>query len=302
MPNMIASHNALLRADIRKDMRDGYQAWPKEWDKIIRDSKMETPEILLTTNSGLPEQQVLGEGEPYLIMDTRQADVIRKKDTQYGLGCGISIELKERDRYNKAMQSSKWLTRSTMLTQENAVADLLDDAFTGATFTGMFGERLCHTAHTLLGSPSTWSNQVSGNPQLSVAGLQAAFELGENAVDQMGAPMPVKIDTLIINIADQWMAIQLTQNPDEPNNTDRNINALRRKKQLSYEISHYKDQSGRDWFARDTSLHDAHLAFYTAPSPDDWYDNSTRQFFFVSRQSFCVYFYDQRGWIGSDAT
>lgn len=302
MPNHIVSHNVLLRPGIRRDMRDEYQNWEEEWSRIVRAGSMDMPEELLTTNSGLPEQQVLGEGEPYVIMDTVQADVIRKKDTQFGLGFGVSKELSERDQYNKANQGAKWLGRSTRLTQENSVADFLDDAFTGTTFTGFAGEALCSTTHSLLGASGTWSNQVAGNPQLSVLGLQAAMELGENTVDQMGAPIPVRIDTLIVNIADEWMAIQLTQNPDEPYTQNRNINAIRRKRQLGYVVSHYKDQTGRDWFGRDTKLHDSHLKFYTRPTPDDWYDKPTRTSYFVSRQSFLTYVYDQRGWIGSNAS
>jgi hypothetical protein len=96
--------------------------------------------------------------------------------------------------------------------------------------------------------------------------------------------------------------MQLTQNAEEPFTTDRNINATRKKRQLSYVVSHYKDQSGHDWFAKDTQMHDAHFLFKVRPQFVDWYEERTRGSYFASRQRILVYFYDPRGWIGSNAT
>jgi len=294
--------NLLLRPGLRKDFRDSYMSFEEEYSSILRVGTMDRAEIELTTMSGLPRQMILGEGESYTFIDAELAEKITKTDTQYGLGFGVTLEMMEDDLYGKANGSAKWLGRSTRLAQEYAVADLLDDAFAGGTFTGYAGEALCTAAHTLLSSPSTWSNQISGNPQLGVLGLQAAFELGEQTIDHRGDPIPVRIDHLIINIADEWTAIQLTQNEAEPFTADRNVNATRRKRQLGYTVSHYKDQSGRDWFARDTKLHDAHFLFKVKPQFPDWYDPGVRTSFYASRQRFLVYFYDQRGWIGSNAT
>ena len=75
----------------------------------------------------------------------------------------------------------------------------------------------------MLGSSSTWSNNVSGNPQLGILGLQAAFELGETTVDHQNDPIPVSIDTLVVNVAEEWTAIQLTQNADEPFTADETL-------------------------------------------------------------------------------
>lgn len=301
MINRVAA-NLLLRPGLRRDFRDDYKAWEEEYSRFLRVGSMERAELEATTLSGLPRQVALGELEPYTIIDPQFAGKVTYRDTQYGLGFAISDEVQEDDLYGKAKGSTKWLTRSTRLTQEYAAADFLDDAFSGTLHTGYAAEALCSTAHTLLSSTSTWSNNVSGNPQLGVVGLQAAFELGEQTVDHQGDPIPVKIDTLIINIADEWAAIQLTQNMDEPYTTDRNVNDTLKKRKLSYTVSHYKDQSAHDWFARDTQLHDAHFLFKVRPLFHDWYDDSTRASYFASRQRILVYFYDPRGWIGSNAT
>jgi hypothetical protein len=263
---------------------------------------MDRAEIEATTLSGLPRQVELGELEPYTIFDPQFAGKVTFHDTQYGNGFAVSDEVREDDLYAKAKGSTKWLARSVRLTQEYAGADFLDDAFTGALHTGFAGEPLISSTHSLLNSAGTWSNNISGNPQLGVVGLQAAFELGEQAVDHQGDPIPVKINRLVINIHDEWAAMQLTQNPNEPYTTNNNINTLKNKGQLSYVVSHYKDQSGHDWFGYDTQMSDAHFLFKVRPEFDDWYEKRTRASYFVARQRICVYFYDPRGWIGSNAT
>ncbi|MEE8113327.1 MAG: hypothetical protein V3T23_03125 [Nitrososphaerales archaeon] len=294
--------NHLLRPGLRSDFRDDYMSFESEYDGILRTGTLDRAELEATTISGLPRQVVLPEGESYTILDPELADKIVYTDTQFGMGFSISQEMMEDDLYDRANQSAKWLARSTRLIQEYQTADWLDDAFTGTTFTGFAAEALISSTHSLLGSAQTWSNNVSGDPQLGVLGLQAAFELGELTVDHLNDPIPVRIDKLFVNVSEEWVAINLTQNESEPFTSDRNLNATRRKRQLSYQVSHYKDQSGADWFARDTQVHDAHFLFKVSPQFPDWFEDKVRSAFFASRQRFLVYHYDPRGWIGSNAS
>ncbi len=293
--------NHLLRPGLRPDFRDEYLSFEEEYSGFLRTGTLDRAELEATTISGLPRQVQLNEGEAYTILDPELADKITYTDTQYGLGFSISQEMMEDDLYDRANQSARWLARSTRLAQEYRAADWLDDAFDGNTFTGFADESLISATHSLLSSASTWSNSISGNPQLGVLGLQAAFELGEQTVDHQNDPIPVRIDTLVINIAEEWVARQLTMNEHEPFTSDRNINASRSKRQLSFQVSHYKDQTGSDWFARDSEIHDAHFLFKVSPQFPDWYEDAVRSAFFASRQRFLVYHYDPRGWIASNA-
>lgn len=290
----------LLRAGLRKDFRDNYKGFAKEWPGFLKSGSMDGPEIQATTMSGLPRQARLGELEPFLILDPAIAPIVTYSDTIYGLGFAVSKEMLKDDKYGKARQSAKWLGRSVNLTQEYEAADLLDDAFAGNVFTGFNGEPLISATHTMVGGAGTWSNLVPGNPALTIAGLQAAFELGEATLDANGDPTPVRIDNLIIGPADEWAAIQLLQNPNEPFTANNNINALRKKKQLHYTVSHYMDNTDRKWFAVDNDMNDAHLLFRENPSFPDWYEEMVRAHYFASYQRFLVYFYDPRGWIGSN--
>lgn len=294
--------NHLLRPGLREDFRDSYESFAKEWPGFLREGNLDRAELEATTISGLPRQVELGEGEAFTIVDAKLAAKITYTPDQYGLGFSVSKDMMEDDLYGKANQNAKWLGRSANLTQEYKAADLLDDAFTGASFTGFAGERLISATHTLLNSGSTWSNAISGNPQLGILGIQAAFELAEQTVDHQGDPIVMTLNKIICNISEQWMAIQLTQNEKEPFTSDNNINAPMRKKELSYTVAHYKSQSASDWFVQDSALHDMHFLWRVRPEFPDWYDDATRSSYFASRQKFLVYFYDPRGIIGSNAS
>ena len=226
--------NHILRPGLRSDFRDEYMGFEQEWSMILREGTMERAEVEATTISGLPRQVVLKEQEPYTIIDPEMADKIVYTDEQYGLGFSIGQEMMEDDLYDKANQSSKWLARSTRLTQEYAAADFLDDAFTGTYFKGYGKTNLIKGDHALLNSVETWSNVITGNPAFGITGIQAAMELGEQTKDHQGDPVPVRFDTLFINISDEWNAIQILQNKSEPFTDHRNINATMRKAQLSY--------------------------------------------------------------------
>lgn len=294
--------NHLLRPGLRKDFRDEYEQFSEEYSSYLRTGSMDRAEVEATTISGLPRQVELGEGEAFTIVDPKLSDKVVYTDTQFGLGMSISQEMMEDDLYKKANGSARWLAVSTRLAQEYEAADLLDDAFTGTTFTGFEGESLISSSHTLLNSADTWSNQISGNLQLGVSGLQAAFELAESQVNQQGDPMQMMLDKLIINVAEQWVARQLVDNEHEPFTSDRNINTTKRKANLSFKVSHFKDQTAKDWFAMNSKKHDAHFLFKVKPQFPDWYEDRTRSAFFASRQRFLVYFFDQRHWIGSNAS
>lgn len=293
--------NALLRPGLRTDFRDSYNQHPEEFSRILRVGSMDRAEVEAMTLAGLPRMVKRGEGQAVTYVDPKFSDKSIYLDDEFALGFMATEKAMEDDQYNKVRQSAKWLGRSVRLTQEYAGAAFLDDAFTGAVFQGIFGEALIADDHELLNTSGTWSNLVPGNPQLGVLGLQAAHELAESTVDQNGDPIPMKLDMLIINIADEWAAMQLTMNEDEPYTSDRNINTLKRKGGLSYMISHYKDQTGNDWFARDSQQHDAHFLFRRRPKFTDAMDFDTDSAKFKATQRILVYHYDPRGWIGSNA-
>lgn len=292
--------NHFLRPGLRPDFRDSYQEYSEEYSRYLKTGNQDRAEIEAVTLSGLPRQVLRGESEAVTYIDPVMSDKVVYIDDEYASGFIVSKRMMEDDLYNKAKQNAKWLGRSVRLTQEYLGAALLDDAFAGAVFTGLFDEVLCETTHENLNAGvTTWSNRLATDVQLGITGLQAAYDLHAALIDHQGDPIVSRPNRLVIDITDEWVAIQLTQNPDEAFTTDRNINAFRQKGGLNYVVAHYKTQDG-SWFFQDPNLIDSHFLFRVRPEFDDTMDFDTLSAKFWARQRVNVYFYDQRGWVGSE--
>jgi hypothetical protein len=295
--------NHLLRPGLRKDFRDSYQSFPEEYGMFLNVGNMDRAEVERAAISGIGRMARKDEVGSITYVDPVMSDKYTYVDDEWAIGFMISRRMMEDDQYGKSRQNAKWLGRAARLTQEYLAAALLDDAFDGSVFTGIDDNMLIDTDHALLNSSSTWSNEVSGNPSLSVSSWQAALELAEAQVDHQGDPMPMQPKRLLIDRTDEWMAIQLTKNTNEPDTTDRNINAGLSKSRISgYSLLHYTTVDG-SWFVQDPSLSDMHFLFKVRPQMGDEMDNGgTLAARYWGRQRLLVYFFDPRGIIGSDGT
>lgn len=295
--------NHLLRPGLRQDFRDSYESFPEEFGMYLDVENLDRAEEERVAISGLGRMVRKGEIEPITYIDPVQSDKYVYVDDEFALGFIISRRMMEDDLYGRANQNSKWLGRAARLTQEYLGASLLDDAFTGSIYTGLFGEPLISDSHQLLNGAGSWSNRVAGNPALSVTGYQAALELGEAQVDHQGDPMPMLPSRLLVDRTDEFTAIQLTQNDNEPFTANRNVNAAVKKRGIrDYRLLHYKQADG-SWFLQDPSLIDMKFKFRVRPQFGDTTDDGgTLAAKFWARQRIMVYFFDQRGIVGSDGT
>ena len=293
--------NHLLRPGVRRDFRDAYMAFVEEFGMFLSVENLERAEEERVAISGLGRMVQKGEIASITYVDPVQSAKVTYVDDEFALGFQISRRMIEDDQYGNASQNAKWLGRAARLTQEFLGGALLDDAFSGSTYTGLAGEALCSLTHSLLNDSGTYSNRIAGNPSLSVTGYQAGLELMEAQVDHQGDPMPMIARRLIVDRTDEMMAIQLTKNANEPNTTDRNINAALNKQGIDdYKLSHYKTADGA-WFLQDPQLHDMKFKFRVRPQfGDDQDSGGTLAAKFWGRQRILVYFFDQRGIIGSD--
>ena len=294
--------NHLLRPGLRRDFRDSYEQFPEEFGMFLDVEGLDRAEEERVAISGLGRMVKKTETGVISYVDPVQSDKYVYVDDEFALGFIISQRMMEDDQYGRAEQNAKWLGRAARLTQEYTAAALLDDAFSGSTYTGLLDEALCSTSHNLLNGAGTWSNRVAGNPALSVTGYQAGLELAEAQVDHQGDPMPMMPQRLIVDRTDEFVAIQLTENPDEPFTADRNVNAAMRKRNMDYRLSHFKSADG-SWFIQDPSLIDMKFLFRVRPQMGDANDEGgTNAAKFWARQRILVYFFDPRGVIGSDGT
>lgn len=291
--------NHLLRPGLRRDFRDSYDQYPEEYSQILRVGSQDRAEVEALNVAGLPRMPSRGEQEPVTYIDGVQGSKVIYIDTEYALGMQVSQRLIEDDLYNRANQNAKWLGRSTRLTQEYQAAALLDDAFTGAVFTGMNGEAMITTSHLLINSASTGANRLATDVQIGITGMQAMYDLMERTLDETGDPIPIMPDTVVVSVADSWVAAQINDSQLEPFTQDNQVNPiLARKGTARAIVAHYKTQNN-DWFMRDTGLHDAHFLFRVRPQFRDTFDFDTIAAKYWARQRINVYFFDWRGWGGS---
>ena len=295
--------NHMLRPGIRADFRDSYQSFPEEFGMYLTVESLDRAEEERVAVSGLGRMVRKTEIGQITYVDAVMSDKYTFVDDEFALGFMISRRLMEDDLYGRANQNAKWLGRAARLTQEYLGGALLDDAFSGSIYTGLNSEALFSTTHALLNGSGTWSNRVSGNPALSVTGYQAALELAESQVDHQGDPMPIQLRRLLIDRTDEMMAIQLVKNVNEPYTTDRNVNAALQKSGIAdYKLLHYKTVDG-SWYIQDPSLIDMKFKFRIRPQMGDSQDEGgTLAAKYWARQRIMVYFFDQRGIIGSDGT
>lgn len=295
--------NHLLRPGLRRDFRDSYESYPEEFGMFLTVENLDRAEEERVAISGLGRMVRKTEVGSITYIDPVMSPKYTFVDDEFALGFIISQRTMEDDQYGRANQSAKWLGRAARLTQEYLAASLLDDAFTGTVFTGLFGEPLIADDHQLLNGSDTWSNEVSGNPALSVTGYQAALELAEAQVDHQGDPMPMTLSRLLVDRTDEFMAIQLTQNPNEPFTANNNVNAALRKRNIrDYKLLHYKNADG-SWFLQDPRLIDMKFKFRVRPQFGDTNDaGNTNAAKFWARQRIGAYFFDQRGIVGSAGT
>jgi len=111
---------------------------------------------------------------------------------------GIKVERKlvDDDQYNIINQRPRQLAVVAKRTREKHGASLFNNAFNTSIFAGGDTLALCATAHTWVGTASTWGN--SGTDSLSATALEATRILGMQLLDETDNLMDIQYDTLLI--------------------------------------------------------------------------------------------------------
>lgn len=294
--------NPLFRDGLRDDFRDSYQMYEQDYPNFLKTSTMDGPELKAAVIAGLSRLVELGDGEAITYDNPKMSPVVMGVDKEFGLGFMLTLRTVEDDKYGKANQSAKYLGDAVRMTEEYRAAQLLDDAFTGSTFKTFDNLSLINSAHTLLGSDSTVSNQVSGNTELSVTGITAMQNLAMQLKNENGFPMKCRLTKLIVsNDAGQLnKARQILGSQLEPFTANNQDNALKKEfGSITPVVSIYK-QSSTSYFMIDDQLNDAWFVTRRAPTFDDGFDFNTNAALYKVTTRFMIWAVDWRGWFGSN--
>ncbi len=271
-----------------------------EYNKFLKTGTTNVPEQSATIMTGMSRLIERDDGEPVTYEDPKIGPKVMAVDKEFALGFILSRKTVEDDQYGKANQGSKWLAHAARMTYEYRAAGLLDDAFTGATFLGIDGLKLCHSAHTLINSPVTVANTPTTQVGMSITGVTACLDLFMLMKDENGDPIVMNPNKLTIgnNATDLHKAMQIFQSEKEPFTADNQDNVIKKRfGNITPEISHYKTSS-KSYFFQDDKYVDAHFLVRRPVDFDDTFDFDTDAAKYKTTTRFVIWFVDWRGWVG----
>lgn len=212
MASMITSKSMPLQ--VSKELDEIYRVTmaeaPSEYDKLL---KVETAPAGPTfysaqiTGIGLPSKIGEGEGVPYDV--PAEGNPVMRDYDQAGLGYIITDLMIKDELYGKMKKLPADLARSMRLYMDISAANFIDGLFD--TEKSRDGGYVCGT-HALLNDVMGAGSQTNyaGTPAaLSETSLKEAMQYFDNVVDELGAPLLLTPDELVVSSGDQYIAHRL---------------------------------------------------------------------------------------------
>lgn len=296
----------LFRAGLEANMLESYTEYPPIWNRIMKAGSTNQVEIQRTRLAGPNRMFRSYEGEPPILSKITVAPKFTAVDRTYQGGYGVTIEAREDDLYGKLDKGGVYLGHAARLTQEYLVGAFLDDAFTGtAGYTGMDGLPLFSAAHTSLNYLTAASNLLASPLAMSVAGITQALQLYRDMKDENGDPIQSWPDTLIIpnRVGMEMDAIRILNQTNAFGTANRDDNGIKAvlDRKINIIVNPYMTSTSA-WMLVDSKLNDAHFLTRKGLTTRTWEDDSTQDMFVATRMRILSYFYNWRGWVGSNPT
>ena len=307
------SFNELFRPGLDRDFRDTYQAYEPQYSKFLKVGRTDRPEVAASIITGFSRLYEIGDGEPIVYEDPKIGPKVMAVDKEFGVGFIISRKAVEDDLYGKANQAAKWLAHAARMTYEYKAAAFLDDAFTGSLFKGIDNLSWMNTAHTLIGTSSTYSNMASAPVGLSMTGVVALQDLALRAVDQNGDPIILNPDTLIIgNDAGNYnRALQIIHSTLEPFTAENQENPYKLRMRErgngnnaapSKVVMNPFMTNRKHYFFVDSRYNDVHLLVKRPVDFEDTHDFDTGAAKYKATTRFLIWGVNPIGWFGANPT
>jgi hypothetical protein len=181
--------------------------------------------------SALGTFRLKAEGAPVSYDDPVQGVRRRVVHSTFALGFRVTMEAQMDAQYDVIDRMPGDLADSARNHQENLAWGLFNDAFAGATHTGLDTLSLVNTAHTMLKPPTpgtTLSNEISPGVALSTTGLEAALTRMRTTQDEQGRQIgqTIRPKMLIVPPDLEHIAATLLQTDKIVDSTDNNINTV----------------------------------------------------------------------------
>lgn len=256
--------------------------------------------------SGLGVMRSKPQGQGFAYDSIIPGGSVTYRSNPWGLGFEWTLEMMRFDLFGLFDDVSTDLMRSGPHRVELEAWALLNDAFTGALYTGFDGLQLCSTAHPYIDTTlGTFSNRSATDVAFSQTGIQEMLLHYDTLNDMRGLPNQRKPSLLLINPNRKFSAREILGSEYDPLSANNTLNSIT-DDALRYASIRYLTSTSA-WFA--TTMpnmgnrgHDAWVRFTIPLTPDQFDDRRTRSAVHTLYQNFAVGFGSPFGVWGSAGT
>jgi len=294
--NKTASFASLMKSfpELRKAFFDQFNMMPALLDNfLVMESSSKKTETE-NTIGGRGEWSSKSEGAEFTFGDYAQGTEVQYTHTTYAEAFDVTEEMIEDNQWKGIMKAAKEMARGGYAAKENNGADVLNNAFSSGT--GADGSYLCVTDHNLINSGETGSNALT--TALSADGLEDAYVLADNIVNEANIIVPTNFTTLVVPPALRRIAEELKGSDKSPHNANNQINVY--KNEIDKIIVDPYLSSATAWFLIDPST-EARGKFFWRVKPQFRNDSDvySQNFLMKARERFSYGHTDWQGVIGS---
>lgn len=168
------------------------------------------------------------EGADMDLDDYSQGITKRYEPKKFSKRLIIPEELLEDTQYPEIVDAVRMLQNTCRLTQDYDAVGLLNDAFAGATDSGLAGDNVavCSASHLLRGG-STFSNILSPSVSPSNAAVQSLLITAEKMPGTNGRVRSIKLEKIVCPTNQKWRFKEILKSETKDDTANRSINALK---------------------------------------------------------------------------
>jgi hypothetical protein len=246
---------AISRSQLLKELLPGlnalfgleYAKYGEEHKEIFETETSDRSFEEETKLSGFGSAPTKSEGSAIEYDNAQEAWTARYTHETIAMGFSITEEAIEDNLYDSlSSRYTKALARAMAYTKQVKAADILNNAFTGATYGD--GQVLCSTSHPLVNGGVN-SNRPAVAADLNETSLEAAIIQIAGYTDERGLLIAAKPKKLILPPSLQFVATRLLETEGRVGTADNDINAIMNNGAVpqGYAVNHYlTDTDG--WF------------------------------------------------------
>ncbi|GAF84409.1 unnamed protein product [marine sediment metagenome] len=234
MATLRGNFDRLLAPGLKKITFKAFAMEPLRFPELFNVEGSTKPYEDLLDVAGMGAFAAKPEGTPISYKDPQQGNKLRTVHSTYALGFRVTMEMMQDDQYSIINKMPADLGDAARHSQETLVWGLVNDGWSGSTYTGFDGLRLFHTAHDAASSAgalhpesSSDSNQASPGVALSVTGLEAAITAMRTTTGPEGRYNPTRPATLVIHPDNEHEAARILQSEKEPFTNENQINTMK---------------------------------------------------------------------------